>query len=307
MKPGQHHQLDLPRRPASRQRVVALLAGPARRRARTRRSRRRPPRARSSPRASARLDTDPDDLDVRAGELVEQRLEVRALARDQHCDPERPRSRPSRGDAQHRIGAVRSSRACPPRSARPRARGCRRGACATTRRTPAARRRSCGGSSCCARRGGSRRRWFARRRAAPRAPPTMIASSRFSIVDRVRRRRLGAQHGMADVAARAGSALGLRRHRRSGAGSPAAGSVVLDVRPDLPVLAPARPRGLLDRRPAERRGAPVEAPRDAAGGAVRRRGRGRDHPRPGQVADAARATARRRRPGRAPAAPCGEP
>ena len=115
---------------------------------------------------------------------------------------------------------------------------------------------------------------------------------------RVRRRRHRPERRVAHVAA-AGAAAAAGSERspkcRRIAAPPAA--LLLDVGPDLAVLAPARPRALLDRRPAQRRRPAVEAAEHAAGDAVRRRRRRRDHPRAREVADAARAAGRRRRAG----------
>ena len=88
---------------------------------------------------------------------------------------------------------------------------------------------------------------------------------------------------------------------RSSARAPA--GVLLDVGPDLAVLAPARAGALLHGRAAERRGAAVEAAEQATGDAVGRGRGGRHDAGPGQMTDeraqpVAVATEVARQPGR---------
>ena len=161
--------------------------------------------------------------------------------------------------AQDRVGPAGGLEPARRRSARPPAPGCRRGACARSCRRRAGRRRSCAAASCCARRGGSPRRSCARPTGCAERATEMIASSRFSIATGSGGGGAGHQRRVARVAARA------RRARRRGAVAEvaqdrrAAAAVLLDVGPDLAVLAPARLDALLDRRPAERGRAAVEA------------------------------------------------
>src|SRR5438046_1498484 len=92
-------------------------------------------------------------------------------------------------------------------------------------------------------------------------------------------RRLTPRRGRAPGAAPAGGRRGGRVAKVS-EDRPAATVRTLDVRPDLPVLAPSDARRLGYRRPAQRLRATLEHAHQRAGHAVRRRGRGLHDPVP---------------------------